>query len=150
MRTIALETGVMICAVLVLSVAVCPAEDGRPSPHSESGDCLLCHVAPADKLRSWFTSGSTKRELKYDLNQVCLQCHTVKPTHAGGFVGVGQGHAIGKKPEINTQNLPVAQDGTITCATTCHNVHVISEDKRLQRKRLRLPVNSLCMSCHNM
>lgn len=136
--------------ILFISSSVCQAGNVPATIHSETGDCSICHVASAEKLRGWFTFGTTKRELKNDLNQVCLACHTVEPTHAGGFFGVGIGHGVGKKPELNLQNLPLAVDGTITCATTCHNVHVISDDGRLQRKLLRAPVNSLCISCHNM
>ncbi len=136
--------------IFFISGSVCLAGNVSATLHSETGDCSICHVASAEKLRGWFTSGSTKRELKDDLNQVCLKCHTVKPTHAGGFFGVGIGHGVGKKPEFNLQNLPLAGDGTITCATTCHNVHVTSDDVRLQRKLLRAPVNSLCISCHNI
>lgn len=135
--------------VLFLSASVSPAEETGGSPHTDSSDCGICHVASADKLRSWFAFGSTKRELKYDLNQVCFKCHTVGSTHAGGFFGVGIGHGVGKKPAINRSELPLAGDGTITCATTCHNMHVMSEDRLQHRKRLRLPVNSLCLSCHD-
>ena len=135
--------------VMLLNYSVCTAQDVKAGIHSDTGDCSICHVAPADKLRSWFTFGSTKKELKSDLNQICLGCHTVKPTHAGGFIGTGLGHATGKKPEINHENLPLASDGTITCATTCHDIHTTSDDRRLQRKRLRLPVNSMCISCHD-
>ncbi len=135
--------------MLLFSSGVYAAENVTVSPHSDEGDCGICHVAPAAKLRSWFTFGSTKRELKYDLNQVCLTCHTVEPTHAGGFFGVGIGHGTGKKPAVNRQELPLAGDGTITCATTCHNIHVASDDRQLQRKRLRAPVNTLCLSCHD-
>ncbi len=149
MRTKACNAVSTVVAVLLLTGTVCLAEDVVVSPHSEKGDCGICHVASAEKLRSWFAFGATKREMKYDLNQVCLRCHTVEPSHAGGFFGVGTGHGVGKKPAANRQDLPLAGDGTITCATTCHNIHVTSDDRLQQRKRLRLPVNSLCLSCHD-
>lgn len=148
MRIIALDAVVMTLAVLLLSTAECPAEDIKVNPHSEGGDCAVCHVAPPDKLRGWFVFGSTKREMKADLNQLCLQCHTVKPEPEGSL-GVGIGHATGKKPAANRGDLPLASDGTITCATTCHNMHVISDNRQLQQKHLRLPANSLCISCHD-
>lgn len=126
------------------------ADETVVSPHSESSDCSVCHVASVDKLRGWFVYGSTKRALKDDLNQVCLKCHTVEPTHAGGFLGVGKGHAVGKKPALNRDNLPLSSDGTINCATTCHNIHVSPDDGQLYLRRLRMPSNSLCLSCHNV
>lgn len=125
------------------------AEAVVPNPHTESGDCGICHVASVEKLRSWFTFGSTKRKMKVDLNQMCQQCHTIEPTHAGGFFGTGVGHATGKPTKLNRVGLPLAEDGTITCATTCHNMHVKSDDIHLQTNLLRINVNSLCLSCHN-
>lgn len=138
-----------VLMLLLLSGAVCTAEDLKISPHSDTGDCSVCHVAPVDKLRGWFVFDSTKREMKPDLDQICLKCHTIGPNHAGGFSGVGLGHATGKKTAINRANLPLSNTGKITCATTCHNIHVSADDKQLYSKRLRLPVNSLCVSCHN-
>lgn len=125
-------------------------EKSPVNPHTEAGDCAICHVAPAEKLRSWFSLGTTKREMKADLNQICLNCHTVEPTHAGGFLGVGVGHAVGKKTALNKRKLPLAANGTITCAITCHNVHVMSDEKQARQKFLRLLSNELCVSCHNM
>jgi hypothetical protein len=148
MKRIALDAIVVSLAVLLLSTATCPAEDIKVNPHSEGGDCAVCHVAPPDKLRGWFVFGSTKREMKADLNQLCLQCHTVKPEPEGSL-GVGIGHATGKKTAINHENLPLANDGTITCATTCHNMHVTSDNRQLHLKHLRVPANLLCVSCHD-
>lgn len=126
------------------------AEKNRVNPHAESGDCGICHIAAADKLGSWFTFASVKKEMKTNLNQLCLDCHSVDPLHAGGFFGVGVGHATGKQTKLNSKKLPLAADGTITCAITCHNMHVSPGDRLLKRGLLRLPVNELCVSCHNM
>lgn len=134
--------------VLALCKTVCFAEDKKISPHSDEGDCAICHVAPANKLRSWFVFSSTKREMKADLNQLCLNCHTVGPTPEGSL-DIGIGHATGKKLTINRKNLPLASDGTITCATTCHKMHPDSDNSQLPRKRLRFSISELCMSCHN-
>lgn len=150
MRIKALDILMTTFVVFFFSPAIFAAEDVKVSPHSEEGDCAICHVAPANKLRGWFVSGSTKRALKEDPNQLCLKCHTIEPNHAGGFLGIGIGHATGKKTAVNHKNLPLASDGTITCATTCHNVHATPDDRQLYVKRLRLPVNVLCTSCHNM
>jgi predicted CXXCH cytochrome family protein len=133
-----------------ISIPANAAGDLKTGIHSDSGDCAICHVASKDTLRGWFVFGSTKRELKEDHNQICLKCHTVEPTHAGGSLGVGKGHATGKKPSLNRKNLPLSSDGTVNCATTCHNMHNSSEDKAVQARHLRLPVNDLCYSCHNM
>lgn len=151
MRKTLLDTVITTIAAILLSAPVCASEGNTLlNPHSDSGDCSLCHIAPVEKLRGWFVFASTKKEMKTDLNQLCLQCHSVKPTHAGGFLGVGKGHATGKKPEVNRQNLPLANDGTVTCATTCHNVHLKSDDRRLKNNFLRISANDLCVSCHNM
>ncbi len=148
MRIIDPARMLMVLTVLFSFCAVCAADEVKVSPHTDSGDCLVCHVAPADKLRSWFALGSTKRELKHDLIKVCTNCHTVKPDEANG-IAVGIGHATAKKPETNHQNLPLSNDGTINCATTCHNMHVTADDRRQQKQHLRLPVNSLCIACHD-
>lgn len=150
MRTLSLDAAVMTLVILFLAASVPAADEVKVSPHSDSGDCTICHVASKDTLRGWFVFGSTKRELKDDLNQVCQKCHTVDPSHAGGFIGVGKGHATGKKPVINRKSLPLAGDGTVSCAITCHNIHVSSDDRSLQSKFLRMSVNDLCYSCHNM
>ncbi len=136
--------------VLFSCSAVCAVEDVKVSPHSDAGDCAICHVATENKLRGWFVFGSTKREMRADLDQLCLKCHPVETTHSYESLAVGKGHATGKKPSINRQNLPLASDGTITCATTCHNMHVTADDRRLQLKYLRAPFSSLCVSCHNV
>ncbi|MBI5482949.1 MAG: cytochrome C [Deltaproteobacteria bacterium] len=142
------ERVLMVLAALFSLSTVSIADGGKAGPHSDSGDCSICHVAPADKLRSWFALGSTKRELKHDLIKLCTNCHTVKPDEANG-IAVGVGHATDKKPETNHQNLPLSNDGTINCATTCHNMHVTADDRRQQKQHLRLPVNSLCIACHD-
>lgn len=148
MRIITLKV-VLAMSLVLPSFSVYAAEDVKVNPHSDTGDCTICHVASAEKLRGWFTFSSTKKELKHDLNQICLNCHTTEPTHAGGFLGVGKGHATGKKTALNRQDLPLANDGTITCATTCHNIHAVADNGQPQPKLLRLPVNSMCMSCHD-
>lgn len=150
MRLSVLDAAAVTAVLLLLSTAVCAAESAVASPHSEAGDCGICHVAPADKLRSWFAFASTKREMKVDLNQMCLKCHPVEPSHAGSFIGVGLGHATGKKTALNNRNLPLASDGTITCAITCHDIHIAPKNGQPRNKLLRLPVNELCLSCHNM
>jgi len=109
------------------------------SPHTENGDCALCHVAPKEKLQGWFVFGSTKRQLISDPNTLCRKCH-----------GVSFGHGVGKKPAMNRADLPLDADGTITCALTCHNMHISGlDDPNQQRLHLRLPQLKLCASCHD-
>lgn len=148
MRVIELNLVMMTLVLFFSCTNLYAAENSKISPHGENGDCAICHVAPVSKLRGWFVFDSTKREMKADLDQVCLKCHTIEP-ESEDSAGIGIGHATGKKLKINRQNLPLASDGTITCATTCHNMHPGSDNPNLQRKRLRLSVNELCMSCHN-
>jgi hypothetical protein len=137
-------------ALLLLSATISFAQELKVSPHSDNGDCAICHVAPTEKLRSWFAFGSTKREMKPDLDKICRGCHVIEPEQAGSL-GVGKGHAAGKKPAINVNNLPLAKDGTINCATTCHNLHISSDAKpSLVHKRLRASSNELCTSCHKI
>lgn len=148
MRISTFNRSVISLMMLFMTTSLSQAEEVKNNPHSDSGDCAICHVASADKLRSWFVFGSTKRELKDDLNHICQQCHTVQINSSAGL-GVGVGHATGKKPSVNHQQLPLAPDGTITCAITCHDMHVLSNDKHQQLKHLRVPANALCISCHD-
>ena len=148
MRINALDGLLTVLALLSFSAAVSAAEGVKANPHTDAGDCAVCHVASPDKLHGWFVFGSTKREMKADLNQLCLQCHTIEPEPEDSL-GVGIGHATGKKPAVNREKLPLASDGTITCATTCHNMHVTPDERQLQLKHLRLPANLLCISCHD-
>lgn len=133
----------LVLAVLPFA-AVCDAADLAArakygaSPHSDSGDCSLCHVAAPEKLRSWFAFTSTKREMKDGPVEVCQKCH-----------GPGFGHATGQTTSLNRAKLPLAADGTITCATTCHQMHIHTDDPQQTFYQLRLPADALCLSCHD-
>lgn len=109
-----------------------------PSPHSETADCSVCHVASLEKLQGWFVFDSTKKQLKNDSNEICQRCH-----------GPNFGHATGKKTSLNRAGLPLSTNDTVTCAMTCHDMHILSDDKKQQFYHLRLPINSLCVSCHD-
>lgn len=134
----------MTVSGVLLSIGFCDAGDVAArakygeSPHSGSGDCSLCHVVPAEELSSWFVFTSTKRQLKGGPVEVCQKCH-----------GSGFGHATGRRPAQNHANLPLEDDNTITCAKTCHNMHIRAEDPKQTFYNLRLPVDSLCISCHD-
>lgn len=108
------------------------------SPHNDNGDCTICHAYPAETLRGWFVLGSTKRKLKDGPTDLCLKCH-----------GSGFGHAIGKKTAVNHGDLPLDEKGEITCAITCHEMHVRTEDQKQKYYHLRMPFDSLCISCHD-
>lgn len=137
-------TRFVILAATVIIPLCALAEDlkarerfGR-SPHNDSGDCSLCHVAPVEKLRAWYVGDSTKRLLKKDPTTLCQDCH-----------GSGFGHGIGMKTSLNRANLPLNDDGTINCSLTCHDLHVQSEDQLQQSYYLRYPSVKLCTSCHD-
>lgn len=144
MRLSCLATVLTSLLVLLVSGGICVARDLKASakygvsPHSDAGDCSLCHVASVDKLRGWFVFASTKRELKDGHVEVCRKCH-----------GSDFGHGIGREPVVNHLELPLADDGTITCATTCHSMHIHAEDPKQTFYHLRLPADSLCISCHD-
>lgn len=135
---------IILCSTLLISNEYCVAADKEASvkfgasPHNDNGDCTICHVSPAGTLRSWFVFGSTKRQLKDDLVEVCRKCH-----------GSGFGHAIGKKTAVNHSRLPLDGKGEITCAITCHDMHVRTEDQKQTFYHLRLPFDALCVSCHD-
>lgn len=150
MRKEAFNGFVVSGCVFLFTASFAIAEGSKTSPHSDTGNCSICHVASTDKLRSWFAFGSTKREMNDDLNHLCQKCHTVQINTAEGALGVGVGHATGKKTLINHRNFPLAPDGTITCATTCHDMHVESKDMHQQRKHLRVPAKELCIACHDV
>lgn len=129
---------------VLFSVGCCDAGDKNArakygkSPHSNHGDCNLCHLVTAEKLRSWFVFGSTKRRLREGPVEVCRKCH-----------GSEFGHATGRRTAVNTAKLPLAVDDTVTCAMTCHDMHINTEDSKQTFYHLRLPVDSLCTSCHD-
>lgn len=76
--------------------------------------------------------------LKGGPNKVCENCH--QDLHIN--------HKIGVKTKFNKENLPLDEEGKITCAYTCHNVH---PDRGVdsEKKLLRMEVNKICFSCHN-
>lgn len=138
----------LLLALLVVAAAApstsfgeAPVEavSGRVNPHVEDGDCTACHLIPVKELKGFFTAGAEKRKLRGDFVAVCLQCH-----------GVGFGHGVGKKPELNREDLPLDNDGRITCAITCHNMHLKKSLTPQQgHYHLRLPSERLCVSCHD-
>lgn len=135
---------ILIAALLVMTAGPGMAEEAGKAPtekiypHGEKGNCDICHVAPESDLNSWFTFGSTKKRLRSDFNGLCLQCHTVD-----------MGHGVGKRPQMNRERLPLDSDGKITCAITCHDMHIKSEDQKQNHYHLRTTPDRLCHSCHD-
>lgn len=128
--------------ILSLVVVTCAhaGDTGGTSnnPHVSSAMCESCHVITAQDLASADVAAQKKRDLRGGVNGVCTQCHKVS-----------LGHGVGKKPEMNTQQLPVGPDGAITCAITCHDIHLVKPETAVQRRyHLRLPHRKLCSSCH--
>lgn len=108
------------------------------NPHKSTAMCQSCHVISAHDLASADVAALKKRELRGGINEVCTQCHKVS-----------LGHGVGKKPEMNTQQLPIGPDGAITCAITCHDMHLVKPETAVQRRYyLRVPHKKLCSSCH--
>ncbi|MBT1074512.1 cytochrome C [Geobacter grbiciae] len=136
------KQGIGACvAVLVFSgtgIAAPEVPDGAVNPHASPESCGVCHVLPKEKLGSFFVANATKRQLLTNPVALCRQCH-----------GMEFGHGIGMKPEMNRESLPLAEDRTITCAITCHAMHVKNPDHQEQeRYHLRLPLSKICLSCH--
>jgi len=108
------------------------------NPHISPESCEVCHLLPKEKLGGFFTSKALKRQFRTDLVNLCRQCH-----------GMGFGHGVGMKPDMNREGLPLADNGTITCATTCHAMHIKNPaDHEQEHYHLRLPMAKLCFSCH--
>ena len=138
MKTLAIAFSFLLVSSLASAAdSRASSTDKRPSPHGVAGQCQICHVEPEDVLSGWFTSGVRKRALVVDHNTLCRQCH-----------GVAFGHGVEKEPETNDEGFPLAPDGTIACAITCHNMHIKAEDPVQNRYHLRAKQPTLCLSCH--
>ena len=120
--------------LIVYDSAVCTSI-GSDNPHSDIGDCFACHVIPAIHLKNPTVPASIKTKLKADPVALCQGCH-----------GTGFGHGIGKKPVTMLTELPLSADGSINCAMTCHQMH---DSMTKHGFLLRLPLEKLCISCHD-
>lgn len=139
---------IFIVVLLILGGCSLPGllKGNVESPHLKV-ECKACHKAPdellvkVEKGEGDATDLNEAKALKSDLNGICTGCH--EP-------GKGD-HAIGEVPKINKRHLPLDSDGRITCAVTCHNVHIKNINNPLVKKRLlRLPQKDLCFSCHDL
>ncbi|SNB45275.1 cytochrome C [Geobacter sp. DSM 9736] len=115
-----------------------PGSQVTTYPHNDSAKCDLCHEATEEDLKSWFTFSSTKKKMRLDYNEVCWQCHDID-----------FGHGVGKSPKKNRENLPLDAEGKITCAITCHNMHIKTSEQHQNKFHLRFSHMKLCLSCHD-
>lgn len=139
-RKHSVAVGLFVVLLFVSFVGIATAEtgDSKGNPHTSRDNCGVCHLLPKNKLESFFTSSAMKRQLRADHVTLCRGCHDVRIDHG-----------VGKAPEMNREGLPVAEDGTITCATTCHSMHVKNPaDEKQEYYHLRLPIAKICFSCH--
>lgn len=114
--------------------------DVETNPHDGSG-CPFCHNAPVTLLTKEDPTAeerAERRAMKGDLTTICAECHERSAE---------KGHPVGMPPKLNRLDLPLDDDGTINCATTCHHVH--TEDADLKRYMLRYSFDTLCLSCHD-
>lgn len=114
-------------------------DNSTVNPHADTDHCGSCHILVKDDLLRNDVATIKKSELKGGPVEVCRQCH-----------GIGFGHGVGKKPAMNRENLPLDAAGVITCALTCHDIHLAeAKDPRQKQYFLRLPSDTLCYSCHD-
>ncbi len=106
-----------------------------PNAHPFGTPCQSCHTAPKPSL---VPGGPASRNMVASINGECLRCHYDGPiTHP---VGVSNS----KK---TAPDLPLSQDGKITCVT-CHVGHSNQNSfGQLLRKNNRR--GGLCLSCHD-
>lgn len=136
---------VLVGAVSLLAF-VAPATTGRPGSaeaatgtnvHRAGVDCVPCHGQDAGWLAAHHAAAATT--LKPDLDAVCAGCHADEgPSHRTGIVA--------KRPVPPT--LPLAADGTITCAT-CHFVHGEATTSE-SFERIDNAHGELCLTCHEL
>jgi hypothetical protein len=122
--------------VLFLSAGLAAKPHGE-NVHRPDGNCRTCHTLDAAALNA--DRAAAKTALVPDLEARCNQCHSDE----------GPSHKTGIPPKrAEPDALPLAPDGTITCAT-CHFIH--GEDVgfghflRLDNRR-----GGLCLSCHEL
>ncbi|MBI5894067.1 MAG: hypothetical protein HZB79_10585 [Deltaproteobacteria bacterium] len=115
--------------------------DEKTNPHRNE-KCFVCHTASKDLLTKESPAENEFIQIKLmrtDLINLCAVCHKAQAESR---------HSVGIPAKLNRENLPLNQQGNITCAATCHNVHTKNID--LAKKMLRRPFNNLCLSCHDI
>jgi len=117
------------------------------NPHLDRS-CNACHIADIsflDEVAGGRAKGKRAvgkaKEMKGDLNMVCTACHAADDGD----------HAIGIVPKTNKHDLPLDSKGEMTCATTCHNVHLQPDaDEEMKKGLLRMAPEKICFSCHDI
>lgn len=115
--------------------------DEKTNPHKDE-KCQVCHTAKSELLTKEFVAEAEvaqRRQMRTDLVDLCVQCHRASAETE---------HTVGMVTKLNKENLPLDHEGKITCATTCHDVH--TKDPALMKNFIRHPVNTLCLSCHDV
>ena len=92
-------------------------------------DCSICHLTHGMVVNTVL--------LNAPLTELCLQCHPDRKAPGE--------HAVGVAPRGPVGNLPLDEDGMITCIT-CHEPHGKTDSPRM----LRAKPDRLCRYCHKM
>jgi predicted CXXCH cytochrome family protein len=106
----------------VLIVSMCVAALNVFS--AEKHECSNCHVTADNNMR-----------LKASLAELCNDCHSDRTRK--------NEHRVGMVPSMKAVDLPLSQDGRMTCIT-CHDPHEKSGYPML----LRVNPSELCTRCH--
>lgn len=117
--------------------------DEKTNPHKEDDKCGVCHKASTEVLTKENPAENEvgqRRQMTTDLVDLCSRCHKAS-------IEAGE-HRVGMPTRLNRENLPLDHQGNMTCATTCHNVH--TKDPGLEKNILRMPFDTLCLSCHDV
>lgn len=117
--------------------------DESTDPHREK-KCQVCHIASNEVLAKENALESEiirRKQMRTDLIDLCVQCHRDRSSE-------GAEHVVGVRTKLNRENLPLDHEGKISCATTCHDMHI--KDPGLMGSLMRHPVNTLCLSCHDV
>jgi hypothetical protein len=105
--------------------------------HRSGANCGLCHTADAELLSAHRDAAAAA--LVPNLEAVCNGCHADE----------GASHRTGMPPKHPVPvALPLAPDGTVTCAT-CHFLH--GEQTNTESfERIDNRHGQLCLTCHEL
>lgn len=106
-----------------------------PDAHPYTTRCSSCHTSPRNEL---VTGHPATRNMTADIDEECLRCH-----YDGAIT-----HPVGiKNTKKPAPDLPLAQDGAITCVT-CHFGHS-NQNQNTQLLRANNRRGGLCLKCHD-
>ncbi len=125
-----------VLAGLAVAAALAYAKPQGANVHHPAAPCNACHTADETALRA--DPEAARRALAPDLEARCIACHGDQ----------GPSHQTGIPPRPPAPDLPLSEDGRITCAT-CHFVHgesnTFGDFVRLDNRR-----GALCLTCHEL